>query len=379
MDELGAPAEAPVVETTAPEAPAVAPESAAPAAPVTNAPAEPKSRHDVIREAMKAAKDGTLRGQHATRQPREQGKFAGPPQAPQASQAPQQAPEVTPKPRPALLKSLKKELEPHWNTAPQELVEAFAEREAAFERGAQQWQTKAQQADALLEQFKPYEWILKAEGATPQTAIAPLLQTAALLRAGTPQQKAQSVAQMIQQFGIPVDQVTAYLGGQQPATDPQYNHLAQQFQTLQQTLHQTLQQQEQVQTQRALTVIQQFAQDPNFPHFDALQGRMLALLQAPGVFKELTGQDPTFLGEREKLELAYRTTLAADPSLTQQALAQQQQEAARKEQERQRQAAQAARAAAVQVRGAPGSPLATSVNPNDRRSVIANALRAATA
>lgn len=373
MDELGAPAE--TVETPATEAPAVT-QAPAPAA-ENAAPAEPQSRRDVIAAAMRA-RDGTNRGQHATRQPREQGKFAGPPEAAQKpAQAPQaNAEPAAPRPRPALLKSLKRDLEPHWNNAPQELVEAFAEREAAFEKGAQQWQSKAQVADAILEQFRPYEQMLRAEGATPQTAIAPLLQTAAILRTGSPMQKAQSVAQVIHQFGVPLEQVQAILGGQQ-AVDPNYSHLAQQVQSLQQTWQQAQQQQEQVQTQRALTVIQQFAAEN--AHFEQAQPKMLALLQAPEVFRELTGQDPTYLSEREKLTLAYKTVLSADPVLSQQALAQQQAEAQRQLRERSQQAANVAKAAAVQVRGAPGAPVVTTANPTDRRSVIANALRAAQA
>lgn len=376
MDEVvtGAPAEAPV---TAPvvDAPAPAP-AATPAAPASTVSVEPKSRHDTIREAMKAAKDGTLRGQHAQRQPREAGKFAGPP----ASATPAPVPlEAAPKPRPALLKSLKRELEPHWNTAPQELVEAFAEREAAFEKGAAQWQTKAQSADAVLEQFKPYEWMLRAEGATPQTAIAPLLQTAAILRTGTPQQKAQSVAQVMQQFGIPLEHIQSVMGGNQPTgqsvLDPHYNQLAQEVQSLKQNWTQTIQQQEQAQTQRAMTVIQQFAADPQNVHFEALQPKMLALLQTP----DLLGTNVQFMSEMEKLKLAYSAALKLDPDLSQQVLAQQQADAQRQSRERAQQAANVAKAAAVQVTGAPGAPIAPSVNPNDRRSVIANALRSAQA
>lgn len=362
----GAPAE--VVETT------TAIETPAPvesAAPVENAaPAEPTTRRETLEKAMKAAKDGTLRGQHAARQPREQGKFAP------GTPAPEVKPITEPKARPALLKSLKRELEPHWNNAPQELVEAFAEREAAFERGAAQWQPKAQMADAILEQFKPYEWILKAEGATPQTAIAPLLQTAALLRTGTPQQKAQSVAQMIQQFNIPLDHLQAYLGGQQPAADPN-SHLVQEVNNLKQMLFQTTQQQEQVQNQRAMTVIQQFASDPKNAHFEAVRDKMTVLLQAPDVLMQLTGQDINYMSERERLQLAYDTALRSDPSISQQVLAQQQADSQRQVRERAQAAVHTARQAAVQVTGAPGSPLASSVNPTDRRSLIANALRAA--
>lgn len=359
--EVVAPDAAPAVETPAPEAPA----AAQPAAP--EAPKAPESRRDVLERAFKTPNN---RGKHASLQPREQGKFAGPPQA--KSEAPQVATDAPAAPvRPPLLKSLKRELEPHWNSAPPELLQAFAQREADFDKGAQTWKTKAEQADAVLKQFEPYQWMLQNEGATPQTAIAPLLQTAAILRTGTPAQKAQSVAQVMQQFGIPLDHIAAMFGqgnAPQPALDPHYNQLAQQVQSLAMAQRQ----QEQLQNQRALTVIEQFAADPANQHFAALQPKILALLQTP----DLLGQDISYMSERERLALAYDTAVRLDPQLAAQSLAQQQAAQQQQLREKAQAAANAAKAAAVQVSGAPGAPLAQSANPNDRRSVIANALRA---
>jgi hypothetical protein len=84
------------------------------------------------------------------------------------------------------------------------------------EKGINQYKQRDAEAKAITELFQPYEWMLRNENATPATAIGPLLQTAALLRTGTPQQKSQAVAQMIQQFQIPLDQVAAYFGGEAP-------------------------------------------------------------------------------------------------------------------------------------------------------------------
>lgn len=327
-------------------------------------PAEPQSRRDIIRDAMN--KPSNNRGRHAAYQPREAGKFApGSPAVPvqtqdQALQVPQ---------RPAMIKSLKKELEPHWNNAPPELLEAFAQREADFEKGAQTWKSKAEQADAVLNEFKPYEWILRNEGTTPQAAIGPLLQTAAILRTGTPAQKAHSVANIMRQYGIPVEHISATLGQGNPAVDPQYDHLAQRFSRIEQAQMM----QEQAQSQRTMSIIEQFGADPNHQHFAELQDKMLALLQTP----HLLGSDLPYLSETDKLERAYQTALRLDTTLSAQVSAQQQTEQQRVERERQQAAAIAAKAAAVQVRGAPSaSTVLAAVNPNDRRAVIANALRA---
>src|SRR6185369_11363430 len=161
-----------------------APETEAPVAPPATAPSEPakpQDRREVIADAFR---NPTQRGKHAASQPREQGRFAGPPApqfpTPQAIQ------------RPEMPKSLKKEVEAHWNTAPVELVSEFHRREQDYEKGLQPLRMKAQEADELLNEFKPYEMLLKMEGATPRQAIGSLLQTAAILRTGTPAQKAQA-------------------------------------------------------------------------------------------------------------------------------------------------------------------------------------------
>ena len=118
---------------------------------------------------------------------------------------------------PDMPKSLKLEMKAHWEKAPPELRQAIAQREADFERGINNYKSRDAEAKAITDLFQPYEWMLRNENATPATAIAPLLQTAALLRTGTPQQKSQAVAQMIQQFQIPLDQVASHFGGEQPS------------------------------------------------------------------------------------------------------------------------------------------------------------------
>ena len=337
------------VETPAPETPAVeAPQ------------AEPQSRADTIREAL--TKTPTNRGKHAASQPREGGKFA-----PKFPNAENQAPQMADKPRAEMPKSLRLELKEHWEKAPAELQQAFAQRDADYEKGITSYKQRDAEARAITEQFAPYEWILRNEGSTPAQAIGPLLQTAALLRTGTPQQKSQAVAQMIQQFQIPLDQVAAYFGGEAPPQqDSHYNQLAQQVQQLTQHITQSQYEAQKQNENRALSVIQQFASDPANTHFEAVQDRMLSLLQAPQVLGDIS-----HMSEREKLQVAYETAVRLDPQLAQSLFAQQQQSYAAQNQ------VQKARQAAVQVRGAPGASVSGPVSQSDRRAVIANALRSA--
>ena len=323
------------------------PEPEVKAEPVAAEPkSEPLSRSEVIREALK--KDAKEPRETKAERP---AKFP----TPDSKQPAVQAPDMP--------KSLKVEMKAHWEKAPPELRQAIAQREADFERGINTYKSRDAEAKAITELFQPYEWMLRNENATPATAIAPLLQTAALLRTGTPQQKSQAVAQMIQQFQIPLDQIAAHFGGQPPVQDNHYNQLAQQVQQL--TQHITQQQYEaQKQNEgRALSVIQQFAADPANAHFEAVQDRMLSLLQAPNILG-----DTSNMSEREKLQLAYDTAIRLDPQIAQSIFAQQQQSMQAQNQ------AQRAKAAAVQVRGAP-APSMNTANQTDRRAIIANALR----
>ena len=313
--------------------------------------AEPLSRAEVIREALK--KD--------TKEPKEARAEKAPkfptPESKQTDKPAIQAPDMP--------KSLKLEMKAHWEKAPPELRQAIAQREADFERGITNYKSRDAEAKAITDLFQPYEWILKNEGATPATAIAPLLQTAALLRTGTPQQKSQAVAQMIQQFQIPLDQVASHFNGQAPQPqDNHYNQLAQQVQQLTQHITQSQYEAQKQNESRALSVIQQFAADPANAHFEAVQDRMLTLLQAPNILG-----DTGLMSEREKLQLAYDTAVRLDPQLAQSLYAQQQQATQAQAQ------VQRARTAAVSVRGAPGGSANPVINQTDRRAVIANALR----
>jgi hypothetical protein len=337
------------VETPAPETQAVeAPQTAA----------EPQSRADTIREAL--TKAPTNRGKHAASQPREGGKFA-----PKFPTDQTQAPQMADKARAEMPKSLRLELKEHWEKAPAELQQAFAQRDADYEKGISTYKQRDAEARAITELFQPYEWMLRNENATPATAIGPLLQTAALLRTGTPQQKSQAVAQMIQKFQIPLDQVAAYFGGEAPSQqDSHYNQLAQQVQQLTAHITQSQYEAQKQNENRALSVIQQFAGDPANAHFEAVQDRMLSLLQAPQVLGDIS-----HMSEREKLQIAYDTAVRLDPQLAQGLYAQQQQNYATQNQ------VQKAKQAAVQVRGAPSAAISGAVNQTDRRAVIANALR----
>lgn len=346
-------------DTLAPETSISAPaENAAPAISEATPPTGPVDRREVLREEFKKAADPQQqqpnnRGKHAPFQPRQQGKFVpGAPQFP----VPQ---------RPEMPKSLKLELKQHWESAHPELAADIVRREADYEKGIAQYKTEAQQAKEVLQEFEPYQWILKNEGATPKTAIGPLLQTAAIFRTGSPAQKAQSIVGIMRQFAIPMEHVQQMLSGnmQQPQADP-VSQIAQRVQQMEQSWAQQQQATAQQAEQRSLTVIQKFATE--HPHFDALQDRILSLLQAPQILGDISA-----MTEAEKLQVAYDTAIRLDPALSAQALAPQQ--AAHQAM----QGVNKAKSAAIQVTGAPGSAVTGSANKiTDRRELIRQNLQA---
>ena len=71
--------------------------------------------------------------------------------------------------------------------------------------------------------------LIESEGGTPETAIQSLLQTAALFRIGTPEQKAQAYAELGRQYGIVPQQQGAEQGQQAEPTqefrDPRVDQL----------------------------------------------------------------------------------------------------------------------------------------------------------
>ena len=344
-------------EATPPPAPVAAPETPA-------APALPENRRDLIARELKSPTPRQVNGR-----PRDTaGKFA--PSDPAAasplpdSQFP--TPQASsPKP-PAMPKSLRLELQPHWEKTPAELQAAINQREADYEKGVLPLKEKARQADELLNELRPYEMLMRAENTTAPKVIGSLLQTAAILRTGSPVQKAYAVAQTMRQFGIPIEHLQQVLSGNappQPQHDPQYQQLAQQVQQL------TAAQQQQ-QEKRANSAISKFAADPKHKHFDAVSERMLTLLQNPAVM----GQEVGDMSEDEKLTAAYETACRLDPAIHQQMLTEQQQ--AMIDADRAKTQVAQARNAAVQVKGSPSAGPSAKPNPKDRPEVIRAAIRA---
>ncbi len=136
-------------------------------------------------------------------------------------------------------------------------------REAADQVGAKH-APEVNFAKEIRAEFQPFEMMLRAEGATPQTAIRALMQDAAIFRFGTPQQKASRLQQIAQIYNVPL-QAAAAQSGEQPegalpdiSQHPAYQQLAGMVQQLKQSFTQQTQAQTEAQETSNLNAVNAF-------------------------------------------------------------------------------------------------------------------------
>jgi hypothetical protein len=233
-------------------------------------------------------------------------------------------------------KGLSLEAREAWKDTPDAVRKEIAKREADFERGIVKYAQNAKRAEAMDQALAPFQQYMAMNGG-PQQAIGTLLQTGALLQMGNPTQKAQLVANMINQFGVDIKTLDSLLVGEQPKAGPEAQieqlleqrlaPLQQQLQTYQQR-EQQMQQQSQ---QKVMTELEQFAASNEF--YDDVKMEMADLLDMAAN-----------RGRPMTLQEAYDIACTTHPQVNRVKQARQQQSTAQEK-----------RRAASSVRGTPGS------------------------
>ena len=175
--------------------------------------------------------------------------------------------------------SWKKEALEKWGTLDPTVQDEIERREADFHKGIESYKSKAQFADALDAEFRPYEALLRSMGMDRPTAVRNYLDTLYRLHSGTPEQKQQLIQAINQQFGGA--QV------QQQAVDPYLNSLHTELNQVKGYLSSFQQQQNQQVEAQANTEIQRFGSDVKNKHFEAVRSDMAQLLQV-GLAQDLT-------------------------------------------------------------------------------------------
>lgn len=231
-----------------------------------------------------------------------------------------------------------------WHELPPEIQAAVNQREQDVAKFTSKTDEERQFGREMQRAVAPYLAQIQAEGGTPAGAVQSLLNTAYILRNGSPQQKQQALLGVAQQFNIQLP-----TPGEQPQIPPELHALYQRINQLEGSLTQFQQGSMQATQAQIQSEIEAFAANPANQYFQEVKAHMAALLKE-GLATDLQDAYDQACHARRDI----RTTLSA-------------QQRASEEQKRiadQRAQADAARRKAVSITGGPG--VAAAAAPADR-------------
>ena len=208
----------------------------------------------------------------------------GAPAAPEAANRPPVAEEV---PAPA---SWKDNVKAKWATLDPEIRQEIQRRERDISVGLQRAAETRKFGDSILQEMAPYMDILNSEGATPQQAVKTLMETAYILRNGSPENKKHVFLQLMQQYGVDMRQGFNLEVARLQAQVDSMNH--EQLRVNAQAQHGVLEQ--------ASNEVENFAAQSGREYLEVLRPHMVALLQS---------------GQANSLEEAYDQSAWAHPQV----------------------------------------------------------------
>ena len=141
-------------------------------------------------------------------------------------------------------KSLSPEAREAWKDTPASVKADIAKREADYAKGIEKYRDNAHRAEAMDHAIQPFQQYLAMQGQPPGQTLHSLLQTASALQMGSPVQKAQTVAQLINQFGVDIGTLDGLLAGE-PVPRGTHDDVDGRIQQALQPFQQFIQQQEQ--------------------------------------------------------------------------------------------------------------------------------------
>lgn len=214
----------------------------------------------------------------------EKGRFAAketPEEAPAIDETPEVKAETAPEEEapveasPAPPNGWTAEAKEKWHELPAEVQAAVAKRELDVAKFTSKSDEERQFGRDMYKAVNPYLAQIQAEGGTPQGAVQSLLNTAYLLRTGSPDQKRQMLLQTAKQFGVDLSDIESA-----PEIDPKIAPLYQKINQLEGMLTQQTQAGEQQLQTEVQSEVDAFASDPANSHFEEVEGYMAALLQS---------------------------------------------------------------------------------------------------
>lgn len=240
-----------------------------------------------------------------------------------------------------------------WASLPDDVRAAILKREADAHKEFTAPDGALRLGREVKEIVTPYMAQIQAEGATAPQAIASLLNTAHILRTGTPEQKKALILNTAKQYGVDIP-----TGEQEEYIDPTIAQMKAQMEELRRLsdpshIRSTLTQE--MEAAKVQSDIAAFASDPAHVHFETVKPLMASILQS---------------GQAKDLKEAYDMACMANPTIrsTLEAAKAAEQEAKRKQE------VAAKKRAASSVTGSPATPSnAKATNP---KSSVEDDLRA---
>jgi len=159
----------------------------------------------------------------------------------------------------------------HWAALPPAVQQEVNRRELEVQQALSNSHQARQMAGAFQQAIQPHMMTIQAEGVDPLTAVTNLMQVGTRLRFGTPAEKAQQVAQIVNAYGVDIMALDGALSGQAPQQAQGGDQTAlvqqlvqQQLQPIMMAAQQRQQAQVQQQYQAAASEATTFAQSHEF-------------------------------------------------------------------------------------------------------------------
>jgi hypothetical protein len=241
-----------------------------------------------------------------------------------------------------------------WHELPPEIMAAVQKREQDIGKFTSTRDEHASFGKEIYQTVQPYMPLIQAEGGTPARAIQALLNTAYVLRTGTPEQKKQLLLVTARNYGI---DLSGQPTGQPTGQPDEFSALRSEVQELRSALAQresAIEQQLQTEVQ---TEVDAFAADPKHPHYAEVKANMAALLSA---------------GAAKDLQDAYDQAVWARPDIRATLLAQQRAEEEQKRVAEAKARAEAAKRKSISITGGPGASSSSAPARSLREELEAN-------
>lgn len=222
-------------------------------------------------------------------------------------------PEVVEKPEtPVIEKSdapvaLSGAIKAKWNELPEDVRAEWSKRENDIHQMMTRHDGELRLGREMKEVVSPYMAIIQSEGGTPAGAVKDLLNTAYVLRTGSPQQKAQLLRQVAEQYDVDM----GYVSQPQEQIHPIIAQMQQELQMLRQQANPEVIEkrlQEKMEYATIQSEVSAFAANPANKHFEQVKPMMAPLLAS---------------GQAKDIQEAYDMACYANPAIRSTLLAEQ--------------------------------------------------------